>query len=124
MAFCLILTVLLFETQRVRAFYTRSVYGYGKFSNSPVSDLMKSRLLFIELFCVILKGLELEKANSEAKVEVLSSLSNKVELPGAIFDCIVFHDGRSWRYLYMIYTFRSELDGIKSKGDKVCSTVV
>lgn len=41
----------------------------------------------------------LEKDNLEAKVEVLANLSSKAVLPGAVYDCIVFHDGYSWRYI-------------------------
>lgn len=48
----------------------------------------------------------LEKENLEAKVEVLGNLSSKAVLPGTVYDCIVFHDGHSWRYVrYCMYTF-------------------
>ena len=44
----------------------------------------------------------LEKENLEAKVDILERISSKGIVPGAVFDCIVFHDGENWRYKDML----------------------
>ena len=44
----------------------------------------------------------LEKGNLEAKVDILERISSKGIVPGAVFDCIVFHDGENWRYKDML----------------------
>ena len=53
---------------------------------------------FIRKKIFVSQSLLLEKENLEAKVDILRNLSSKVVLPGSMFDCIVFHDGESWRY--------------------------
>ena len=35
-------------------------------------------------------------------MDMLDKLSNKIDIPGATLNCIVFHDGHSWRYVNLI----------------------
>lgn len=37
--------------------------------------------------------------NLQTKVEILSKMSSNVAIPGLVYDCIVFHDGDSWRFV-------------------------
>lgn len=48
--------------------------------------------------CVFIsQELKLQKEDLEANIELLDSISNETEHPGTALDCIVFHDGDSWR---------------------------
>ena len=42
------------------------------------------------------------KENLEAKVEILTNKSSKTTQPGPVLDCIVFHDGHSWRFVFVL----------------------
>lgn len=48
------------------------------------------------------QNLRLEKENLEAKVEILTNKSSKTTQPGPVLDCIVFHDGHSWRFVFVL----------------------
>ena len=39
-----------------------------------------------------------EHEDLKATVDVLTNLNNKCSLAGPVYDCVVFHDGHSWRY--------------------------
>ena len=45
------------------------------------------------------QDLRLERENLQAKVDLLSSIANKNNFPGPVYDCVVFHDGTSWRWV-------------------------
>ena len=40
---------------------------------------------------------KLEKANLQAKVDILQDLSKKCKGAGPVVDCVVFHNGSEWR---------------------------
>ena len=44
--------------------------------------------------------MQLEKEDLQARVDILNSLTGKNSIAGPVYDCVVFHDGKSWRYLY------------------------
>ena len=35
----------------------------------------------------------------QARVDILNSLDKKYPERGAVYDCVVFHDGESWRFV-------------------------
>ena len=61
---------------------------------------------FLSRFCVVMlcclcavQDGRLERENLQAKVDLLTSCGSKVLQAGQMFDCVVFHDGSSWRYV-------------------------
>ena len=45
----------------------------------------------------------MELQDHQAKVDVLNALGSKVSLAGPVYDCVVFHDGTSWRYVRKLH---------------------
>ena len=40
---------------------------------------------------------QFERENLQSKVDLLTLLDNKCSYAGPVYDCVVFHDGHSWR---------------------------
>ena len=45
----------------------------------------------------VLQEDKLEKEELQARLDVLSTLDKKFSCCGPVFDCVVFHDGTTWR---------------------------
>lgn len=41
---------------------------------------------------------QFERENLQSRVDLLTSLDKKSTYAGPVYDCVVFHDGHSWRY--------------------------
>lgn len=54
-------------------------------------------VLMILMICCLLKDDKLMKEELEARVELLGQFDKDHDVAGPVYDCIVFHDGNTWR---------------------------
>lgn len=40
---------------------------------------------------------QFERENLQSKVDLLTSLDERCSYAGPVYDCVVFHDGHSWK---------------------------
>ena len=48
-------------------------------------------------YTFLLQEEQFERENLQSRVDLLTSLDKKSSYAGPVYDCVVFHDGHSWR---------------------------